>query len=88
MVNKNLFTLYQNELAILSQQGYGAEMSDEQPSHQSQNADNRSAGGFFIAIGTVLGAIVGAVMGQPSIGFLTGLGLGSSIALLIWLRER
>lgn len=64
-------------------------MSDEQASNQSNDpSENRSAGGVFIAIGTVAGAVVGAVLGQPSIGFLAGFALGSIAALLIWLKER
>ncbi len=47
-----------------------------------------SAGGFFIAALTMIGAVVGGLMGQPSIGFLAGLVLGVAIATLIWWRER
>jgi hypothetical protein len=64
-------------------------MSDNQASNQSSDpSENRSAGGVFIALGTIAGAVTGAFFGQPSIGFLTGLALGSALALMIWLRER
>ena len=54
----------------------------------SDQPQNRSAGGVFIAAGTVVGALVGIMFGQPSIGFLSGLALGILIAVLIWLKER
>lgn len=47
-----------------------------------------SAGGCFIAGLVPVGAVIGGLLGQPSIGLLCGLGLGSAIALGIWLRER
>lgn len=46
------------------------------------------AGGFIITTGILLGAIGGIVAGQPSIGFLVGLGLGIAIALLLWWKDR
>lgn len=57
---------------------------------ESQNGPSQaSAGGFFIAIGVILGAILGgAIFGQPSAGLLVGLGLGILIAVVIWLRGR
>ena len=47
-----------------------------------------SAGGFLVAIGVVAGFVVGTRMGQPSAGFLIGLGLGVALALAVWLRDR
>lgn len=47
------------------------------------------AGGFAIAILSIVGAVGGGVFfGQPSIGFLYGVGLGVLIALTIWLTDR
>jgi len=46
------------------------------------------AGGVFIAIAIFIGAIAGAISGQPSIGVLTGLGAGVLCAVLVWLRDR
>ncbi|GAB5487118.1 MAG: hypothetical protein Pars2KO_06880 [Parasphingorhabdus sp.] len=64
-------------------------MNDEQGSNPSRDpSESRTAGGFYIAVGTVAGAIVGALLGQASIGFLAGLALGSLLALIIWLKER
>lgn len=46
------------------------------------------AGGVLIAIGAVFGAFAGAIRGQPSIGFLIGLGIGIVLATGIWLLDR
>lgn len=42
------------------------------------------AGGFFIAIGTLAGAIIGGQFGQPVIGLLAGLGVGALISVILW----
>ena len=49
---------------------------------------NSRAGGAIIAVGIIAGALAGIIAGEPSIGFLTGLGVGVLIALLIWLKDR
>ncbi len=46
------------------------------------------AAGFILAISILAGAVGGSIVGQPSIGFLTGLGAGVAIAILFWLVER
>lgn len=46
------------------------------------------AGGVLIAIGAIVGAFIGATRGQPSIGFLIGLGIGIVLATGIWLLDR
>lgn len=46
------------------------------------------AGGFLIALGTIGGAVAGTLYRQPSIGFLTGLGAGTALALLVWWLDR
>jgi hypothetical protein len=53
-----------------------------------QKASDKNAGGFFMAAGCIVGAIVGGLLGQPSIGFLAGLGLGAAIAVAIWYFDR
>lgn len=59
----------------------GACMTDPAPR-------SASAGGFLIAASLLLGTIVGLVLGQPSIGFLGGLALGSAAAVALWLKDR
>lgn len=45
---------------------------------------NKFAGGIFIAIGMLGGAVVGVMMDQPSAGMVIGLGLGFAAAALTW----
>lgn len=52
------------------------------------NQRPRMAGGIFLALGPIGGAIVGSLLGQPSAGFLAGLVLGVAAALLVWLARR
>jgi len=54
----------------------------------SQRTRSTQAAGFILAISILAGAVAGAIVGQPSIGFLAGLATGVSIALLFWLNER
>ena len=46
------------------------------------------AAGFFIAVAVLVGAIIGVALGQPSLGTLTGAGVGIAVSLLLWLRDR
>ena len=46
------------------------------------------AAGSVLAISIIAGAVAGVIVGQPSIGFLVGLGAGVLLALLFWLNER
>lgn len=46
------------------------------------------AAGSILAISILAGAIIGVVVGQPSIGVLAGTGTGVALALLFWLIER
>lgn len=41
-----------------------------------------------IALGTMIGVIVGALLGQTTIGFFAGLATGIVIAILIWRNDR
>ncbi len=47
-----------------------------------------AAGGFLLAAALLVGTVIGLLVGEPSIGFLVGLGIGSVVAVLLWLRER
>lgn len=44
--------------------------------------------GAIIALLALAGVIGGGLMGQPSIGLLTGIGAGILIALLLYLHDR
>ncbi len=52
------------------------------------NSPAPRASGFFIALAVVAGALIGARLGQPSIGVLAGIGGGVLLALLLWLIDR
>jgi uncharacterized membrane protein len=54
----------------------------------SQRTRSTQAAGFILAISILGGAVAGAIVGQPSIGFLAGLAAGVAIAILFWLNER
>lgn len=46
------------------------------------------AGGVFMALGTLVGTVAGGFLGQPSIGFLAGLGGGAALHGVIWFMDR
>jgi hypothetical protein len=46
----------------------------------------RLGGGAPLALLTIAGTILGGLLGQASIGFLAGLGLGIVIAILLWVK--
>jgi hypothetical protein len=47
-----------------------------------------AAGGFPIAIGSLVGTVVGYHYDQATLGFLGGLALGIVVAILVWLLDR
>lgn len=46
------------------------------------------AGGALLALALIVGTVVGVRMGQPTIGFLAGLGAGILLVLAIALIDR
>ena len=52
------------------------------------NSQPRVAGGIFVALGLLLGAIVGVAVDQPSAGMIIGMGIGAVIAVGVWLFDR
>ena len=48
----------------------------------------RRAGGALLAAGILGGVVIGSLLGQPSIGFLAGLGIGLAALALIWAGDR
>jgi len=51
---------------------------------ETENSKPRLAGGIFVALGLLLGAIVGIAINQPSAGMVAGFAMGVVIALAIW----
>lgn len=47
-----------------------------------------SAGGIFLFLGPVLGALVGIGRGEPILGMLFGFIAGAALALLVWVIDR
>ena len=54
----------------------------------TQNNQPRLAGGIFVALGLLIGAILGVAFDQPSAGLVIGMAIGSLIAVAIWLFDR
>lgn len=46
------------------------------------------AGGALLALSLVIGTVIGVRQGQPSIGFLAGLGMGIALLLIVALVDR
>jgi hypothetical protein len=59
-----------------------------QTADMSRPPHSPQAGGMPIALGTLAGAVGGAILGEATIGLLVGLAIGSVIALWIWRRDR
>ena len=53
-----------------------------------QKRRNTAAGGIFLFLGPVVGALYGIGRGEPILWMLCGFGSGILIALLIWLVDR
>jgi uncharacterized membrane protein len=49
---------------------------------------NRVGGGVFIMLAIFIGVAIGAVAGNPALGVVGGILVGSAIAVAIWLRDR
>ncbi len=46
------------------------------------------AGGFLLALCILVGAVIGTVRGQPSVGVIAGIGVGIAVAVALWLKDR
>jgi len=46
------------------------------------------AGGALLAGAILIGIVAGSIVGQPSIGFLAGLGVGVALMAAVWLLDR
>ena len=58
------------------------------PTPRSPSPSRTVAGGSLVALSILAGVIVGTIYGQPSVGFLTGLGVGILLYLVVWLLSR
>jgi UDP-N-acetylmuramyl pentapeptide phosphotransferase/UDP-N-acetylglucosamine-1-phosphate transferase len=47
-----------------------------------------TAGGIFLFLGPVVGAVYGISRGEPILWMLYGFGAGVALAILIWLIDR
>lgn len=46
------------------------------------------ATGSILALSIVGGVVIGAILGQSSVGFLIGMGIGVAISVAFWLFDR
>jgi len=46
------------------------------------------AGGFLLALCILVGAVIGTVRGQPSVGVIAGIVVGIVVAVALWLKDR
>lgn len=49
---------------------------------------NPMSGGFLLALSLIVGVVLGASRGQPSLGLVGGLGVGLLLLLVVWLIDR
>jgi hypothetical protein len=52
------------------------------------NRRSTAAGGIFLFLGLLIGAIYGINAGQPMLWLLRGFGIGVVLALLVWIIDR
>lgn len=61
-------------------------MTKDRNSENNQGSKSM-AGGFFIALCTLIGFFIGAFNGQVSLGAIGGIVVGIAIAIVIWLND-
>ena len=54
----------------------------------AMNRRSTAAGGIFLFLGLLIGAIYGINAGNPMLWMLRGLGAGIILALLVWVIDR
>jgi uncharacterized protein YqgC (DUF456 family) len=55
---------------------------------QPEKSRTKVGGGIFIALGMLIGAIIGIYLQQPSAGMVIGFVTGGLVAILIWAYDR
>ncbi len=72
--------------------GAGSPPSPPRPakgkSHSMQQRRSPAAGGIFLFLGPVIGAVYGAARGEPVLWMMAGFGGGAVLATLIWIIDR
>jgi UDP-N-acetylmuramyl pentapeptide phosphotransferase/UDP-N-acetylglucosamine-1-phosphate transferase len=58
-----------------------------QENHMTDRPQSRG-GGIFLILAILIGAVIGTILGEPSLGVMGGTAAGIAIALLLWLRDR
>jgi hypothetical protein len=53
-----------------------------------QRPRNAAAGGIFLFLGPIVGAIYGIGVGEPILWMLYGFGAGVAMAIIVWLIDR
>ena len=53
-----------------------------------QQSPTPAAGGIFLFLGPVVGAVYGIGRGEPILWMLYGFGAGVALAILVWLVDR
>lgn len=59
---------------------------DRKPSPAAKGAP--IAGGALLALSLIVGTVIGVLRGQPSLGFIGGLGVGLALLLIVALADR
>ncbi len=74
---------------IAASRGMGEGMQNDTSKSPARGEDRPPVrgGGVFMALGTLAGTIIGGLMGQPSIGFLAGLGGGFALHGALWYMD-
>jgi uncharacterized membrane protein len=54
----------------------------------SRRSKDSAAGGVLLAVGAMVGAVVGYLWDQPSLGLVLGLGAGAMAAVAVWVGDR
>ena len=52
------------------------------------NRRSTAAGGIFLFLGLLIGAVYGINAGQPMLWMLRGFGVGFAMAILVWFIDR
>ena len=60
----------------------------DMPSAAMASPNSPAAGGFLIALGALVGAGIGVLLGETTRGFLIGTAIGIVSSLVIWWRGR